>query len=178
MEYYIASDKGPLGPYSEQQLIERRLRGDEMVWREGLDAWARADTLPELDDVIRAAGMPPVFDRARFDSLNTDGPAVAEPQPQFYYEDDEECPPTYRWLAIISFLGIVPCAIVALVKSVMVRRLWEEGKREEAYRQSRKVLLWAIIGLVIGIPLTIYTFSNGMDNSLMSDGIFGRFYNF
>ena len=45
---------------------------------------------------------------------------------------------------------------MALIKSVMVTRLWEEGNREGARQQSRKVLTWGLISVILGIPLSIY----------------------
>lgn len=153
MEYYIASDQGPLGPYNLQQLKERPIHADDMVWCNGMPEWSRADQIEELSEIINAPATPPSFDRQRFESAyNT----PSEPESRFTMQDNEECPPTYRWLAIIAFLGIIPCAIVALIKSVMVTRLWEEGNREGARHQSRKALTWGLISVIIGIPLSIY----------------------
>ncbi|MCM1448729.1 MAG: CD225/dispanin family protein [Clostridiales bacterium] len=182
MDYYLASEQGPLGPYSEQQLIGRRLKGEELVWREGLNEWVRADSLPELQDVLRLSSMPPAFNHDRFyaheGSQVGNGEYGSRPQYQYEYDDDEECPPTYRWLAIIAFLGIVPCAIVAIIKSAMVNRLWDEGNRDGARKQSRQVLLWSLISIVVGLPLTIYFMMNNDMSSGMSNGIMEQFFNF
>lgn len=158
MEFYIASEQGPLGPYTIEQLKERRLKAEEMVWRNGMEEWTRADQVPELDEVLNSPVLPPTFNRQRFESqtATVHNNYTQETHPQYHYDNSEECPPTYRWLAIIAFFGIIPCAIVALIKSVMVTRLWEEGNREAARYQSRKALMWGTIGAAIGIPLSIY----------------------
>lgn len=177
MDYYIASEQGPLGPYSIEQLKERRVKADDMVWRNGLSEWTRVDQLAELESVLNApVVVPPSFDRARFEANRPGAQWQPAPQQQFYYPDDEECPPTYRWIAIIAFLGIIPCAIVSLIKSIMVTRLWEEGKRDAARYQSRKALMWGLIGALIGIPISIYImFFN--DGSLLGDDIMQQLLN-
>ena len=155
MEYYIASPQGPLGPYTVEQLKARQLKPDEMVWRAGLAGWVRADELEEIAVVFSNTALPPTFNRAAFDNNNRPSSESEQAQPNTNPTSDIPCPPTYRWLAIIAFLGLVPCAIIALIKSIMVTRMWEEGNVEGAARQSRKVLLWGILGLAIGIPLDI-----------------------
>ena len=153
MEYYIASDQGPLGPYTLEQLKERTLKPDELIWRNGLTEWVKADSLEELTEAFSVAVAPPAFNRESFDAANATEPSPTEVSE--YIEPDKDCPPTYRWLAIIAFFGIIPCAIVAIIKSVMVTRLWEAGNYERARRESRKVLTWSLISILIGIPLTI-----------------------
>ena len=177
MDYYIASEQGPLGPYSIEQLIERRVKADDMVWRNGLPEWTRVDQLSELEGVLNAPDpvVPPTFNRERYNAANYSFGSRQHPEIQQYnYPDDEECPPTYRWLAIIAFLGIIPCAIVALIKSVMVTRLWEEGNRDAARYQSRKALMWGLIGALIGIPLSIYIMFFS-DQSMMANDLLQQF---
>ena len=153
MEYYIASSQGPLGPYSIEQLKARRLKPDELVWRNELPEWTRADALEELAEVLNQPVLPPRFDRTIYQAQI--GNDIPESTPQQPLVDPGEMPPTYRWLAIIAFLGITPCAIVAIIKSVMVAKLWQ-GNYDGSRRQSKQVLLWSIIGLAIGLPLSIY----------------------
>ena len=63
MEYYIASDQGPLGPYNLQQLKERPIHANDMVWCNGMPEWSRADQIEELSEIINAPATPPSFDR-------------------------------------------------------------------------------------------------------------------
>ncbi len=158
MEYYIASEQGPLGPYNLQQLKDRPIHAEDMVWCNGMSEWTQADQGDELADIINTPAIPPVFNRQHFDlTYGNTGytPGMTSSERQFRY-DDEQCPPTYRWIAIIAFFGIIPCAIVALIKSVMVTRLWEEGNRDGARYQSKKALMWGLIGAIAGIPLSVY----------------------
>ncbi|MDE6402391.1 MAG: GYF domain-containing protein, partial [Muribaculaceae bacterium] len=146
MEYYIASPQGPLGPYTIEQLKARQLKPDDLLWRDGLTEWTKACELEELSAVLNSQATPPTFDRAAFENANNLSTDREQEQQQNTTPavDNGPCPPTYRWLAIIAFLGLVPCAIVALIKSIMVTRLWEEGNPAGAARQSRQVLIWGI----------------------------------
>ncbi|MRJ02121.1 MAG: SPFH domain-containing protein [Epsilonproteobacteria bacterium] len=52
-EFYIARDKTPVGPLTKEQLLELVQNGelgrDDLVWREGMEEWKRAEeVLPDL----------------------------------------------------------------------------------------------------------------------------------
>ena len=55
MQYFYANGNEQRGPHSLEELASFGLRPDTLVWREGMDQWQRADTLPEL--VERAAQL-------------------------------------------------------------------------------------------------------------------------
>lgn len=180
-DYYIASDQGPLGPFTIGQLKERHIAPGDMVWCNGMPEWVEASSVNELAEILYDGPTPPVFNRFRYNESHASTPSAhnSDNNSPHANTDNEKCPPTYRWLAILAFLGIVPCAIVAIIKSVMVSRLWEEGNREGARIQSRKTLVWSLISLIIGIPLTIYVmfFSDpsGMSAMNMYQELFNSF---
>lgn len=62
-EYYVVVDGAAVGPTSLAALEERIARGatvaEDLVWRPGLDAWVRADALPELADRFASRPTPP-----------------------------------------------------------------------------------------------------------------------
>ena len=82
MDYYIASEQGPLGPYSIEQLIERRVKAEDMVWCNGMPEWTRVDQIPELECVLNAPQpvVPPTFNRERYNAANYN--VAATPQPE------------------------------------------------------------------------------------------------
>lgn len=161
MEYYLAVDNSPKGPYSIEDLKALGIKPEDLIWARGMASWQRADEVPEVNDALfTAAPVPPRFDRGRFtEALRPDEP-VAESDRSYTYEEVPECPRSYMWVAIVAFIGIIPLAIVAVIKASMVGRLWNEGKYEQAEAQSRSVLKWAIPSIVIGIPLTVYMYMN------------------
>lgn len=62
-EYYVVVDGAAVGPTSLAALEERIARGatvaEDLVWRPGLDAWVRADALPELAERFASRPAPP-----------------------------------------------------------------------------------------------------------------------
>lgn len=163
--YYIASPRGPLGPYDIQQLRLRPTSPDDLVWTHGMPDWAPAATVPELQVLFDGTVQPPIFDKQRFNDTNATIPANPYGRQSVPQYMPEKCPPTYLWLSIISFLGVLLFAIIALYKSLNVKNSWREGNYDKAQRQSRAALTWSIISLAIGTIVTVYTLSSGEDLS-------------
>ncbi len=46
--YYLDKDMHQVGPMSLDDLVAAGINGDTMVWREGMDDWAKAGTLPDV----------------------------------------------------------------------------------------------------------------------------------
>lgn len=58
MDYYIADNGQQRGPFSPEQLQSQGLRGDTLVWAEGMGQWERADRVPALQAVLAPAAAP------------------------------------------------------------------------------------------------------------------------
>lgn len=46
--YYLDADMRQVGPVSLDDLVASGVKGDTMVWHEGLEEWAKAGNLPEV----------------------------------------------------------------------------------------------------------------------------------
>lgn len=57
--YYMIIGGQQTGPYERGELIYAGLTPDTPVWREGLENWVKASSLPELNDLFAAAGAAP-----------------------------------------------------------------------------------------------------------------------
>jgi len=59
MDYYISKNNGKYsGPFKKEQLINNGLDLNDLVWRQGLEAWIPANQLPELRDIINDVPPP------------------------------------------------------------------------------------------------------------------------
>lgn len=60
--YYYSDGTNQFGPYAKEVLKTRGLNPETLVWREGLETWIPARTLPELNDLFPAINpsRPPV----------------------------------------------------------------------------------------------------------------------
>ena len=65
MDYYISKNNGKYsGPFKKEQLINNGLDLNDLVWRQGLEAWIPANQLPELRDIINGSAQATVMSEA------------------------------------------------------------------------------------------------------------------
>jgi TM2 domain-containing membrane protein YozV len=59
-DYFISIDgQRQDGPFAVRELLDRGLRPDALVWREGMPEWQRADTVAELAPIFARPAPPP-----------------------------------------------------------------------------------------------------------------------
>ena len=51
MEYFIYDGKEQSGPFTFDQLKQKRISKNILIWREGPDDWIEAEKLPELNNI-------------------------------------------------------------------------------------------------------------------------------
>lgn len=56
MNYYIAENGQQRGPFPPEQLATQGLRGESLVWADGMPQWQRADQVAELQPVLGRMG--------------------------------------------------------------------------------------------------------------------------
>jgi len=59
VDYYYSDGKESFGPYTIDQLRDKKLTPDTLVWHERLSGWARYKDLPEADVYIPRKSAPP-----------------------------------------------------------------------------------------------------------------------
>lgn len=56
--YYLDADMRQVGPMSLDDLVAAGVKGDTMVWHEGLEEWAKAGNLPEVVKAMERKARP------------------------------------------------------------------------------------------------------------------------
>ena len=56
--YYLDADMRQVGPVSLDDLVAAGVKGDTMVWHEGLEEWAKAGNLPEVVQAMERKARP------------------------------------------------------------------------------------------------------------------------
>ena len=130
-EYYIAINGRQQGPFSLEELLEKRFGCDDLVWHTGMARWAKASDLPELADYLgRQWSTPPPLPPAGEES------AVAKsPRPSRS--------PFKAWLYILFTVAVLLGGIYvgSSVKDAVSRvRERKEAKKMEAYREEQRLL--------------------------------------
>ena len=156
MVYYIIENGVQIGPLSEDQLQSHGINASTPVWHKGMPQWTTADQVPELADIL--AQMPPTYQAPAYDSQQ---PYQAANQPvnnYNYNEVPEER--SYLWLAILAcILGGVICGAPSLIFAIRSKVAYGRKNYDQSRRLGNTALICGIIGVILGIILTIALFS-------------------
>ena len=177
--YFIIIDGRQHGPFSREELAARSLRPETPVWREGLENWVEASTLPELADIL-AAGQPtpPYPGQQAATQAYTQQPVNSQPygQPQYGQPSQyggqqygqqpgpygqprpyEQAPiPHTNWLPwaiVVTVLGCcslsMVCGIIGIVYANKANGFYNAGLRMQGDDSNSTACIWTIIGIVL-----------------------------
>lgn len=167
MKYYIAENQKPVGPFEVSQLVARGIKGNDLVWAEGMSDWAPAESIDEIREALYASPTSENYREAAIPEL----PPRIEQQPQMPPQQPYQQPqqPSYApgmnqpdptrippksWLVesiLVTLFCCLPFGIVGIIKAGEVSSLWQRGMYDAAYAASASAKKWTIIGFCIGI---------------------------
>ncbi|HXH19525.1 MAG TPA: DUF4339 domain-containing protein [Chitinophagales bacterium] len=58
MKYYLRTEAGQFGPFTFDELKEKGITKDTLVWYEGLHEWTKANEILELVDLVTDSTPP------------------------------------------------------------------------------------------------------------------------
>lgn len=150
MNYWIILNGVKLGPMPYDDVVKLVNSPDVPVWRQGLDNWYAASTLPEFASLFTGPANVGYMPR-----VPNAGCAGTQPVSDFRQSrggDVRPMPPTYlAWSIVVMLLCCLVPGIVALVYSTKVSSLFSSGDYDGARRASENAALWIIISIVCGI---------------------------
>lgn len=181
--YFIIENGKQSGPYVRGELVYHSIRPETYVWREGLDNWVTAGSLPELDDIlINAASAEqnmrtPYEDPTPRQEYNFNG--YGQPnrngygnygKPDSYGRQGYRREPYYGepiphtnwqpWAIVATVAGFLTTCIalilgiIAIVKANKANRYYSEGHAELGDQANSTAKTLVIISFVlIGISL-------------------------
>ncbi len=173
MDYWIAIDKQKIGPLSLDEVRQRRLAPDTLVWHQGLPAWREAASLPELADALStsteitetvtvesetphqqatpAAATPPVAPPVFREPVGHYS-FHAQPAPAPRPESIPDKPTTYMgWNIAAIILCCFLTGIIGVIFSSKVSSRYAMGDYDGARKASETAGLMLIISIVIGL---------------------------
>ena len=175
--YYVDANNQRQGPVFPTDFARLGVTGETLVWRNGMENWAKASTLPELATWIAAPEppQPPQPEPPQQPGPTGAGtygqpaggvygqPTGGDRQPYQPGGVPEVMPDTYLvWAILCTVLCCLPFGIVSIVNATKVEKLWLMGNKEGARKASEDAKKWAIIGavssVVVGIIYGIITF--------------------
>jgi len=156
-QYYYTDGKERFGPFSLEELKDKRIAPTTLVWKEGLSDWVSAQNLSDLESLfVEGSTFPPIV------PVYTS--PVIETQPK-------------NWLIesiLVTILCCLPLGIVGIIHATKVDTLWSTGQRDAAYKASQEAGKWVKIGAISGfvaIVLYIILMVFGVFAGMMGSGM-------
>lgn len=131
MEYYIIIGKTKLGPFPKEELVQKGITTNSLVWCAGMSEWKKASEVADLADILQQ--MPP------------EPPQSMRIMPR-------------TWLLesiLITLFCCLPFGIVGIINATRVENLYLSGQYDMAEYYSREAKKWTIWGLVSSIILVM-----------------------
>lgn len=145
MNYYIARNGQPCGPFSVDQLLNEGIIPDSLVWNESMPQWKRAAEIPEIANVL----FPTQQQQQPFN----------QPYQQPYSSEMLPCPKTWLLESIlVTIFCCLPFGIVGIVKASNVSSAYSRGDYNGALQSSREAGKWTKLGFFIALVFTVLYF--------------------
>ncbi len=141
VQYYYTDGKERFGPFSLEELKDKPITKETLVWKEGLPDWVSANTLSDFNFLF----------------VETEIKSSAEPN-----APTKSIPLSApkNWLVesvLVTIFCCLPLGIVGIILALLVDTLWKEGHREAAERISQEAGRWVRYGIIFGaIALVLY----------------------
>lgn len=144
--YFYSDGKNNHGPYTVEELKEKTISPETLVWCEGMEDWQPARQVPELQVVLQSS-PPPL--RSSAATGRTENPMLHEKPPR-------------TWLVesiLVTIFCCLPFGIIGIVNASKVESRFYAQDMTGAIRASREAGKWTQIGFWIGlITVLIYFF--------------------
>lgn len=135
-QFYYTDGKERFGPFTLEQLREKNLSGETLVWKEGMTDWMPARSVSDLNSLFETSD---VFQPAA--TTTPYNPVIPDVRPK-------------NWLVesiLVTILCCLPLGIVGIINATKVDTLWNNGQRADAQKASQEAAKWVKIGFIIGL---------------------------
>ena len=145
-KYFYMDGTHNLGPFTIDELRERRITRETKVWYQELGDWKPAGEAPELDDLFRFSPPPP--------------PAPPSPAPSS--QATLSIPPKNYLVEsiLVTLFCCLPFGIAGIVNASKVESMYYSGNHFGALDASNKAKKWTMAGfwtgLICGILYVIF----------------------
>ena len=135
--YYYTDGKERFGPFTIDQLKDRIITPETLVWKEGMSDWSPAKYLRDLDEIFYTS------------------PYTSTGLPEIRNYDNEKPPKTWLVESILVTMFCCPFifGIMGILQSSKVETLWLRGDRIGARDASREAAMWLRIGLIVSLVI-------------------------
>lgn len=125
MKFYVMSNNTKQGPYTIEELQDKGISANTMVWKVGLASWQPAYKIEELMGIL--SELPPEI-----------------PQP----------PMPKSWLVesiLVTCFCCLPFGIIGIINSTKIETAYKRGDFDEAMRLSDNAKKWTLWGFLTAL---------------------------
>ena len=145
-KYFYSDGTNKFGPFSIDELREKNITEETLIWFQGLSEWLPARNFSELNDVF--APSPPPITSPRATSYS-----------QSSNIDSQQPPKTWLVESILATLFCcLPLGIVGIVNASKVESRFYAGDFDGAQQASADAAKWTKISFGIGIAVGVIYF--------------------
>ena len=156
MKYFIIINGKQAGPFEENLLSGMGITRDTQVWRDGMQQWQPAGTIPELgylfatlNDSNVGSSTPPPYE-------NSYQPFSSQPIQYGQDIDCDECPKTYLLESIlVTIFCCLPFGVIGIYNAAGVSSAYNMGDYRLSMQRSENAKKWSLIGLIVGLVWSI-----------------------
>lgn len=142
--YFVLLNDERKGPFTLEELANKYITGDVLVWHEGMEKWERADSLDELKTIIKQMPPTPPHFKLLKNWLTESIAATAGCAILAYIPLFQLC------LLAIPFGGI------AIIKALKVQEYQHKGNSELARHYAEEARKWTIWCVFAGVVAVIF----------------------
>ncbi len=144
-KYFYTDGKEKFGPFTFEELKEKEISRETLIWFEGLNEWKSAGEISELKDIFTI--LPPPVKNETINKNNT-----------MENQNLNQNQPPKTWLLesiLVTILCCLPFGIVGIVNASKVESKFYAGDIEGANRASQEAGKWTKIGFWVGLAVGI-----------------------
>lgn len=149
MKYYIAVNNQPQGPFEINELSQKGITPDTLLWCEGMSNWLPAKDIAEVNSELFNSAVPPVYNAQKFNSQQQ-----VPPTPPTAQATPSMMPKPKTWL-VESILCTVFCCqifgIIAIIMSALAESAWSRKDYAETEAKAKQARTWVLVSFIIGI---------------------------
>jgi hypothetical protein len=158
-KYYYSDGVNQHGPFTKEELREKHISRDTLVWFNGMANWQPAGTVQELGDIFFMP-PPPITPPPSGQQYGTNNAGASS-------ANNTRVPKT--WLVesiLVTLFCCLPFGIVGIINASKVESRFYAGQIEEAIKCSEEAKKWTMISFWIGIAVGVIYFFIGFASAL------------
>lgn len=153
-QYYIAADGQQQGPFTIEDLKEKGIRKDTLVWTEGLEDWTKAEYIPVLKNILKAT--PPPLPKTETKSTSQQVPPLPTPTqsvPTDKYFGYELARRRERFFAALVEIIIIGISFLVIYSQIKGEDFWNEDYGYFSVQSLKETIFWTSISVILGAIL-------------------------